>query len=81
LKKKKRTIVRVSARKGFLNAAVYLPERLLDQLNALPLAKETKDQIRETNSFCRSRPYMIEERNQKILKDPDTVMQFGIATK
>jgi hypothetical protein len=81
VQKKKNTIVWMSAWKGYMIAAVYLPERLLDELFALPLTGETTERIRNTANVGRSRPCIFEVRNQKVLKDLERVMQFKIRAK
>jgi hypothetical protein len=78
---KKRTIVWMSAWKGFMKAAIYIPERHMDSVYALPLTEETKERIRATKNVGKSKPCIFEIRNQKILKELDIVMQFKIRTK
>jgi hypothetical protein len=81
VQKKKRTIVWMSAWKGFMKATIYIPEKHLDSVYALPILKETQERIRTTRNVGKSKPCIFEIRNQKALKDFDTVMQFKIQTK
>ena len=81
VQKKKRTIVWMSAWKGFMKAGIYIPERLLDEVFELPISEETKERIRMTKNVGKSKPCLFDIRNQKILKDMDIVMQFKIQTK
>jgi len=81
VQKKKRTIVWMSARKGFMRAVIYIPVKHLEGIYALPLADETKERIRTTKNVGISKPCIFEIRSPKVLKDMDFVMQFKIQTK
>ena len=81
VQKKKKTIIWMSAWKGYMQAGIYVPVRLEDEIYQLPIAEETKERIRTTKNVGKSKPCLFEIRNQKILKDLDTVMQFKIRSK
>lgn len=81
VQKKKRTIVWMSVWKGFMKAAVYIPVKHEEKIYVLPIRDETRERIRTTKNVGKSKPCMFEIRNQKVLKDLDTVMQFKIQTK
>lgn len=81
VQRKKRTIVWMSAFKGFMKAAIYIPERHIDKVYTLPISEETKERIRTTQNVGKSKPCIFEIRNQRILKDMDKVIQFKIQTK
>jgi len=81
VQKKKKTIIWMSAWKGHMKAAIYIPLRLLDALLELPISGEMKERIKSTQNVGKSKPCIFEIRNQKILKDLDRVMQFKIRTK
>jgi hypothetical protein len=81
VQKKKRTIVWMSAWKGFMKAAIYIPERLIEDVYSLHISEETKKRIQATKNVGKSKPCLFEIRNQKILTDLDTVMQFKIEKK
>jgi hypothetical protein len=81
VQKKKRTIVWMSAWKGFMKAAIYIPERIIEDVYSLPIREETKERIQATKNVGKSKPCLFEIRNQKILTDLDTVMQFKIEKK
>ncbi len=81
VQKKKRTIVWMSAWKGFVKATIYIPEKHLHSIYALPISEETRERIKTTKNVGKSKPCIFEVRNQKVLKDMDTVMQFKIQTK
>lgn len=81
VQKKKRTIVWMSAWRGYMKATIYIPEKYLDKLYEIPVSEETKERIRTTKNVGTSKPCIFEIRNQKVLKDMDRVMQFKIQTK
>ncbi len=78
VQKKKRTIVWMSAWKGFMQATMYIPAKYVEDIYALPIQDDTKEQIRTTKNVGKSQPCTFEIRNQKVLKDFDTVMQYKI---
>ena len=78
---KKRTIVWMSAWKGYMQATVYIPEKYLERLYELPVTEETREKFRVTRNVGKSKPCIFEVRNQKVLKDLDKVMQFRILAK
>ena len=81
VQKKKKTIVWMSAWKGFMKAAFYFPERLLDEIYALDISEEMKTKIRNTKNVGKSKPCIFEVRNSTVLKDFNIVMQFKITAK
>lgn len=78
---KKRTIIWMSAWKGYMQVTVYIPEKYLERLYALPVSDETRQKIRATRNVGRSKPCIFEIRNQKVLNDLDKVIQFRIRAK
>ena len=76
VQKNKRTIVWMSAWKGFMQATVYIPRKHLDGVYNLCISEETKERIRTTKNVGKSKPCIFEIRNQRILKDLDEVIQF-----
>lgn len=78
VQKKKKTIVWMSAWKGYMKAAMYIPAKLEADIDALPLQDDTRARIRATEKVGKSLPCIFDIRNQKMLKDFDTVMQFKI---
>ena len=81
VQRKKRTIVWMSAWKGYMTAAIYLPVRLIDQIYALNITEETKKIIEHTKNVGKSKPCIFEIRDKDILKDFMEVMQFKISAK
>lgn len=81
VQKKKKTIVWMSAWKGYMQAAIYLPVRLVDNVYALDISEEVRNKIKETKNVGKSKPCIFEIRNRDILTDFNTVMQFKIVAK
>ncbi len=81
VQKKKRTIVWMSAWKGYMQAAVYFPLRFLDNILELKITQESKDKILKTKNVGNSKPCIFEIRNNKAIKDFEKVMKYKIATK
>jgi len=81
VQKKKRTIIWMSAWKGFMKATIYVPERLMNGVYALPISETLKEQIRATKNVGKSKPCIFEIRNQKILRDLRTVAKFKIQAR
>jgi hypothetical protein len=78
---KKRTIVWMSAWKGYMQASVYIPEGEIEPVCGLPISESQKQKFRQTKNTGKSRPCIFEVRNVDILPDLEQVMQFKIALK
>lgn len=81
VQKKKKTIVWMSAWKGFMQATIYIPERLIEGVYKLQLKEVTIDKIKNTKNVGKSKPCIFEIRNKEILNDFNTIMQFKINSK
>ena len=81
VQKKKRTIVWMSAWKGYMQAAIYLPERYVDDIFKLSISDDTKNKIMKTKNVGKSKPCIFEVKNKKVLGDLEKVMKFKIQTK
>lgn len=81
VQKKKKTMVWMSARKGFMIATVYLPVRLLNELLELDISDGSKENIRKAKNVGKSKPCSFEIRNEEVLADFERVMQFKIKVK
>jgi hypothetical protein len=81
VQKKKRTIVWMSAWKGYMQASIYVPEKYLDDVCGLDVGEATLAKFKSTKNTGKSRPYIFEIRDADILADFDTVMQFKIIAK
>ncbi|MRS04261.1 DUF3788 family protein [bacterium] len=81
VQKKKKTIVWMSAWKGYMQACIYMPEKFLDQVFALDISETLKEKISQSRSVGKSRPCIFEIRKPEILVDFDKVMQLKISMK
>ena len=81
VQKKKRTIVWMSAWKGYMQATLYFAERYLDDILQLDLSDEVKEKIKNTKNVGKSKPCIFEIRNKKILENFNRVMQLKIPLK
>ncbi len=81
VQKKKKTIVWMSAWKGFVQAAIYLPLRLHDEILDLDIHDDLKTKISETKNVGKSKPCIFEIRDKKLLSDFEKVMLFKIKSK
>ena len=81
VQKKKRTIIWMSAWKGYMQATVYFPLRFLDNILELELTEESKSKILKTKNVGNSKPCIFEIKNKKAIKDLEKVMNFKIVTK
>jgi|WetSurMetagenome_2_1015567.scaffolds.fasta_scaffold206638_1 hypothetical protein len=79
--KKKKTIVWMSAVKGFLRATVYIPERHIDGIYELGISDTVKEMIKNTKNTGKSKGCTFEIRNKKILKDFEIIMQYKMSLK
>ncbi|TVR53836.1 MAG: DUF3788 family protein [Spirochaetaceae bacterium] len=78
VQKKKRTVVWMSAWNGFMQAAVYFPDKDIDEILALGIEETTREKIRTTKNVGKTRPCIFEIRDTGDLVDLETVMQFVI---
>jgi len=81
VQKKNRTIVWMSAWKGYMKATIYFPEKYIGDLQKLDLPAKSKQGIIETKNVGKSKPCMFEIRNKNILKELEVVMLYKISTK
>jgi len=81
VQKKKRTIVWMSAWKGYMQATVYFPEKYVGQIYLLDISEEVKEKMRKTKNTGKSKPCIFEIRNKNILEDFNKVMQFKMIAK
>lgn len=81
VQKKDKTIVWMSAKKGYAQATIYIPEKHIDQIYRLNISEERKDLIRNTKNTGKSKPCIFEVRSADVLTDFNEVMQFKIKAK
>lgn len=78
---KKRTIVWMSAWKGYMKATIYFPERFMNDIFKLSITDNTKNTIKNTKNVGKSKPCIFEIKNKESLIDFETVMKFKILAK
>lgn len=81
VQKKKKTIVWMSAWKGYIQVAIYFPERLLHTVLDLDIDEIHKKRILNTENVGRSRPCIFEIREKEVLTDFEQLMHLKIKAK
>lgn len=81
VQKKKRTIVWMSAWKGFMQAAIYFPEKYLERVYKMDISESVKQTFRSTGNVGKSKPCIFEIRDKKILSDFEKVMKLKTECK
>ena len=81
VQKKKRTIIWMSAWKGYMQATIYFPNRYLSDVYTLDISEPTIERIRTTRNVGKSKPCIFEIRNKAVLGDFRKVMQFKLDSK
>ncbi len=76
VQKKKKTVVWMSAWKGFMQATVYIPLKDIDTLFARDLSEAVKDKIRATTDVGKSKPCIFEIRSTALFNDFEKVISF-----
>jgi hypothetical protein len=79
--KEKKTIVWMSAWKGYMEATIYFPERYADDLAGLAIGEETRNRILAAKRVGKSIPCMFKIRDDAVLSDLETVMKYKISLK
>lgn len=78
---KKRTIVWLSAWKGYMQATVFFPEKHLERLYELNIDETVKNNIHSTKNTGKSKPCIFEIRDDRLLKDFEAVLCLKIECK
>jgi len=81
VQKKNKTMVWMSAWKGFMKATIYVPEKYTAGIYELDIPEDEKARIRETRNVGKSKPCMFEIRTQDVLPIFEKVLQYKIASK
>lgn len=81
VQKKERTIVWMSAWKGYMQATIYFPDKYIDKVYCLDINEEIIMRIKKTKNIGKSKPCIFEIRTVGILKDFENVMILKIDTK
>lgn len=81
VQKKNKTIIWMSAWKGFMQATIYLPLISLEKIMALDITEGIKEKISTTKNVGKSKPCIFEVRSNEILMDFEKVMLLKIASR
>ena len=81
VQKKSKTIVWMSAWRGYIKSAIYVTERLVPELLDLAISDHTKETIVGEKNIGKLKPCIFDIRNKKSIKDFEKVMQFKIKVK
>ena len=81
VQRKGRTIVWMSAWKGYMQATIYFPERHIESVCALDVSRATRERILSTENTGKSKPCIFEIRDDEALKDFNTVLQLKLIAK
>jgi len=81
VQKNKKTIVWMSAWKGYMQATIYFPEKYIDLIYELDINNSIKEYFRSTKNVGKSKPFIFMIKDEKILKDFEKVMTYKIGCK
>lgn len=73
---KGKTLAWMSARKGFIQATVYLAEKRLDGLSEVELSDAARRAIAEAKNVGKSRPCTFEVRDSSVIPDLRAVIEY-----
>jgi len=78
---KKRTIVWMSAWKGYMQATIYIPEKFINDINGLKISNEVRELIKNSKNTGKSKPCIFKITKKENLDDFTSIMQFKINAK
>jgi hypothetical protein len=81
VQKRKKTVVWMSAWKGYMQAAIYVPVTKIGEVLQLDISEALKERIGQTRDVGRSKPVIFEIRTKKSLDDLAVVIRFKEALK
>lgn len=81
VQKKNKTIVWMSAWKGYMQATIYMPEVNMDQVYALDIDEQRKNVFRNARSMGKSRACIFEIITPEVLKDFEKLMRLKMSLK
>jgi hypothetical protein len=81
VQKAKKTIVWMSAWKGYMQAAIYFPEKHIAKVYELDINEAIREKFRITKNVGKSKPFIFELKNEIILDDFEKVMMYKIGCK
>jgi hypothetical protein len=77
----KRTIVWMSAERGFIKAAIHFPEKYISNVCSLNISTRTRETIEGAKNTAKSSPCIFELKTSSALRDFSEVMQFKLVAK
>lgn len=78
VQKKKRTIVWMSAWKGYIKATVYLPSKYEDGIYNLDIDENEKDRLKAAKNVGKSKPCMFDIKSGKSIETIEKVIDYKI---
>ena len=81
VQKKKKTIVWLSVWEGYVQAAIYFPVRLQNDVLELEIQQKLKDSFLETKNVGKTKPFIVKIKDDSILDDLEKVVLFKIKSK
>lgn len=81
VKRKNRTIIWMSAWKGYMQVTIYFPEKYFQSVYELDICEDSKMKIRSTKNVGKSKPCIFELRNDCILNDIEKTINLKIQCK
>jgi len=79
VQKKKKTVVWMSAWKGFMQATIYIHDKDIEKFKSIDLRQEVKERIVSAKKVGKSLPCMFEIRDKEVLMDIEKVALFKIS--
>jgi hypothetical protein len=80
VQRNKKTIVWMSAWKGYMQAIVYFSDKCINDVYTLDMREQTKERIRQTTNVGRLKPCIFQIRNMGVLKDFYKIMHCKMIT-
>ena len=78
---KTKTIAWMSAWEGFMQATIYLPNRLLEDILSLDIDDLYAERIKETKNVGKSKPCIFEIKNKDEIINFEKVMLYKMTAK
>jgi len=81
VQKQKRTIIWMSAWKGYMKATIYIPEKYSSKIRLLDIGQQTVQAIFDAKPVGKSQPCTFEIRSSQILIEFEKIIHFKVANK
>jgi hypothetical protein len=78
---KKKTVVWMSAWKGYMQATIYVPDKYIEQVYQLELSEVRKERIRGAKKMGKSTACIFEVRDAGVLVEFEKVMRLKMTLK